>query len=186
MNQFLVDTGKPEKRSRHVKVQPVDELEATEDEEDQFDLEAEVFDSLDQSEEREIVLQAEKSGKRAVSDTIENQSDPDIFVVVKVDGKVKGEGLGNHLRAARREAARNALDGQMSGYAQRVKEQVALQSQGGRYGDHTSRCYGGGTSRGYGSSGVRGGNRSRGGWSNNPYRGSNSGRRHSHGGYRKH
>lgn len=109
-----------------------DNSEATGDEEDRLDLEAEVIDSGKQATEpgdtMAINFQAEKSGKRAVSDNIEEPVDPDIYVVVLVDGEVKGEGLGNHIRAARREAARKALEGDMARFVQATKQQVANQS----------------------------------------------------------
>lgn len=133
MKIICVVAGIPGKK-RGLQEETGDNSEATGDEEDRLDLEAEIVDSFRQITEpgdaMGLNFQAGKSGKRAVSDSIEEPMDPDIYIVVMVDGEVKGEGLGNHIRAARREAARNALEGDLAKLVQETKQQLAIQSSG--------------------------------------------------------
>lgn len=74
----------------------------------------------------EAICKADKHAKMAKHDKNNNPIDPEYVYVVQVNGKVVGEGQGKQVRVAKREAARNALDGQMLQYVLQAKEQLPL------------------------------------------------------------
>ncbi|GMH46000.1 hypothetical protein BSKO_13964 [Bryopsis sp. KO-2023] len=98
------------------------------DEEWDLDMKAEVLDTMGENQsdpekqKPRVNFQAGKSGKHSVSDVTEESAEPDVFVVALVDGVVKGEAIANHMRAARREAARNALEGEMADISRQAKQ----------------------------------------------------------------
>eukprot|EP00803_Ostreobium_quekettii_P002896 evm.model.scf_898EXC.5 EVM.evm.TU.scf_898EXC.5 scf_898EXC:44547-57562(-) len=58
----------------------------------------------------------DRSGRRAVTDVTSEPLAIKVAVKAIVNGEIVAEGRGTHIRAARREAARNALEGSLSAY----------------------------------------------------------------------